>query len=361
MRTNSFPRHYNPATAGQWDYRPNHRQLFLDAVEWRKTHGIKAAATDKVKITLLGIDLQKDFCFPPVFDKGGKWIGGGALYVGGRSGTGAVDDSRRLAEFIYRNLGIITSIRRTFDTHFAFQIFSPSMWMKDDGITPADPFTEIPLDTILANKFQVNPAAAGLLAKGNLGWLRQQVTHYAKELEKAGKYKLYIWPEHCILGDEGHALVGTVQEASMFHAYVRSAQSESEVKGGHPLTENYSVLGPEVTTYFDGRPMAQKNARFVQALLESDYVIVGGQAASHCVAWSVNDLLSEIKVKAPAMAEKVYVLTDCMSAVTVPDGKGGFFADYTPEVEKAMAAWESEGMKLVKSTDPVDTWPGFNL
>jgi len=361
MKKNQLPNHYNPDTAGQWSYRPDQRQLFVDAAGWRKSQGIKAAATDKVKTALLLIDLQKDFCFPPVFDTKGKQIGGGNLYVGGRSGTGAIDDSRRVAEFIYRNMGVITSLQETFDTHFAFQIFSPSFWVKDDGITPADPYTTITAEDIAKSKFQPNPAVAGLLTNGNLGWLRQQVLHYAKELEKAKKYALYLWPEHCILGDEGHALVGTVHEARMFHAYVRCAQSDSEVKGGNPLTENYSIFGPEVLTRFDGQPMAQKNARLIKTLLEHDYVVIGGQAASHCVAWSVNDLLSEIKVKAPAMAEKVYILTDCMSAVAVPDGKGGFYADFTPEVEKTMKVWENEGMKLVKSTDSIDTWPGFNL
>ncbi len=35
------------------------------------------------------------------------------------------------------------------------------------------------------------------------------------------------------------------------------------------------------------------------------------------------DILSEIVATDRALAKKIYVLTDCMSAVTVPDGKGG--------------------------------------
>ncbi len=53
-------------------------------------------------VHLLLIDVQKDFCFPE-----------GSLYVAGRSGRGAIDDSRRIAEFVYRNLGAITDITTT--------------------------------------------------------------------------------------------------------------------------------------------------------------------------------------------------------------------------------------------------------
>jgi len=32
------------------------------------------------------------------------------LFVGGQSGSGAVDDNVRLCEFIYRNLGLVSAI-----------------------------------------------------------------------------------------------------------------------------------------------------------------------------------------------------------------------------------------------------------
>jgi nicotinamidase-related amidase len=147
----------------------------------------------------------------------------------------------------------------------------------------------------------------------------------------------------------------------MFHAYVRGIQAEAETKGGHPLTENYSVLGPEVTTYHTGAPMAQKNTRFISTLLASDYVVIAGQAGSHCVASSTDDLLTEINAHDPRLASKVYVLTDCMSAVTVPDGKGGFHADFTPQMEAAFVKWADAGMHLVRSTDPMASWPGMEI
>src|SRR5687767_4120336 len=84
------------------------------ALDWRKTHGIKAAATDKVRVALMGIDLQNTFCVP-----------NGELFVGGRSGNGAVEDSERICRFVYNNLAHITRIFLTMDTHKAMQIFHP--------------------------------------------------------------------------------------------------------------------------------------------------------------------------------------------------------------------------------------------
>jgi len=90
-------------------------------------------------------------------------------------------------------------------------------------------------------------------------------------------------------------------------------------------------------------------------------VIIAGQAASHCVKSTIDDLLDEIAAQDPALAKKVYLMTDCMSSVTVPDGKGGFVADFTAQADAALQKFAAAGMHLVKSTDPITTWPGVKL
>ena len=89
--------------------------------------------------------------------------------------------------------------------------------------------------------------------------------------------------------------------------------------------------------------------------------MIAGQAASHCVKSSIDDLLDEIVTNDPSLAEKVYIMTDCMSAVTVPDRNGGFAADFTEEAEKAQQRFADAGMHLVVSTDPIDSWPDIDL
>lgn len=338
------PSFYDPKNADRWSYSPDEQAIFTAASAHRKAHAIRPSASDEKNVHLLLIDVQKDFCFPQ-----------GSLFVGGRSGRGAMDDSRRIAELIYRRLPSLTQITTTMDTHFAYQIFFPSFWVDREG-EPLSAHREITVSEIDTGLVRPSPAVAKWLTGGNYPWLLKQVRHYAAELANAGKYKLYLWPPHCLLGGAGHALAGVVHEARLFHAFARGAQSHVEVKGGHPLTENYSVMQPEVLTRHDGRPLAQKNTQFLHTLLTADAVLIAGQAASHCVKSSIDDILTEVVATDRALAKKIYVLTDCMSSVTVPDGKGGYIADFTAAAEAALQKFADAGMNLVKSTDADPAW-----
>jgi nicotinamidase-related amidase len=342
-----LPSFYDPRNAERQEYAPDPLRLLSEAAGWRRAHGLRPAAADRRDLHLLLIDVQKDFCFP-----------GGSLYVAGRSGRGALDDNRRTAEFLYRNLDVLTNVTTTMDTHYAFQIFFPSFWVGRDG-APLAPHREITTDDIDRGEVRPDPAVAGWLCGGDYAWLLRQARFYCAELERAGKYRLYLWPPHCLLGSDGHALAGVLHEARLFHAFARSAQSWVEVKGGDALTEHYSALRPEVLLRHDGRPLAQRNGALVERLLSADAVIVAGQAASHCVKSTLEDLLEEIRARDPALARKVYVLADCMSAVTVPDGEGGLAADFTPQAEAALQRFADAGMHVVRSTEPLDEWPGL--
>lgn len=346
-----FPAFYDGKNAEKWEYSPDQSRLMVEADAWAKKHGIRPAGTDQKRVHLLLIDEQKDFCFPK-----------GSLYVGGRSGTGALEDSRRVTEFVHRNMGTISEITCTMDTHLPNQIFFPSFWQDKDGAM-LSPFRFVKTEEVKAGDVKPHPAMASIVCGGNYGWLMSYVKHYCETLEKSGKYTLYLWPLHCLLGSDGHVLVGVVHEARLFHAFVRKTGSVPQVKGDYFLTENYSVLSPEVQKAQDGRPVGQKNAKFIETLLKSDYVVIGGQASSHCVKSSIEDLLGEINAQDPKLCKKVYILKDCMSAVAVPDpsGKGKFFADFTPEAEKAIKLFEDAGMHVVESTTPIEDWDGISL
>jgi len=307
---------------------------------WAKQHQITPAAKDKKRICLMAIDVQNTFCIPNF-----------ELFVGGRSQMGAVEDNIRLCEFIYRNLGVITEIAPTMDTHTAMQIFHPVFWINDAGEHPTPIATIITLDDVKQGKWKVNPAVAYSLGKGNYMAIQRHALHYVQKLSDDGKYPLIIWCYHSMLGGIGHALVSAVEEAMFFHNMARHSQTNFEIKGGNPLTENYSVLRPEVMDGADGRAIAQKNTRFIQKLLEFDAVIIAGQAKSHCVAWTIDDLLSEILASDPKLAQKVYLLEDCTSPVVVPG-----IVDFTPQADAAFQRFANAGMHLVKSTDPINTW-----
>jgi len=48
-----------------------------------------------------------------------------------------------------------------------------------------------------------------------------------------------------------------------------------------------------------------------------------------------------------------------MSPVAVPDGSGGFLADFTREADAALARFAEAGMHVVRSTTPLGEWPGL--
>jgi nicotinamidase-related amidase len=342
------PEFYRTGHASSWSFGPDHSVLLEAAVGWRQQHGIAPALGDRPRIDLLLIDAQKDFCFPE-----------GTLFVGGRGGRGAIHDSDRTARFIYRNLGAITRVTCTLDTHTPHQIFSPSFWLQEDGAVPG-PNREVEAADILEGRLRPNPALAGWLAHGDYDWLLRQAAYYCEELERKGKYKLYLWPPHCLLGSAGYDLAGVIQEARMFHAYARETPAPIVAKGDTPLTEYYSVLGPEVTTTFDGRVLAERNEMFLSELLEADAVIIAGQAASHCVKSTVEDLLT---VVSEDLARKVYLMRDCMSAVAVPDPArpGSFLFDFTDQAEAALRRFREAGMHVVESTTPLAEWPDLPL
>lgn len=311
------------------------------ALKWAKDQGIKHFSTDKCRICLMPIDMQITFCLPS-----------GELFVAGRSGRGAVDDCIRISEFGYKYMHIISEWSPTLDTHLVYQIFHPLFWINDKGEHPIKNVTRISYDDVKKGAWKVNPAVAKVVANGDYAWLQQYILHYTHTLTNGGRYSLVIWTYHAMLGGVGHALVPIVDEASFFHSIARSNERSFEIKGGNPLTENYSVFKPEVLLAGDNQPIAQKNARFIEKLLKNDIVIIGGEAGDFCVAWSIDDLLTEIKAIDPKLAQKVYILEDAISPVVIP----GIY-DGTDAMKDALKRFKAAGMHLVKTTDQIETWP----
>ncbi len=332
---NEFPPHYNPANSRKADYQANPTQLQKAAEDWKKRFGLKPVASDQNQIVVLDIDDQGDFDFPS-----------GSLFVAGRSGTGAMDAMRRRVEFGYRYMANISEWIDTMDSHLPYQVFYGSAHMTRDGEL-VQPNTMISADEYKGGVYRPNPAMAAQIG-ADTNWLHRQWIHYCERLEESGKYKLFIWPYHCMIGSPGHRLAGLTEEFRLFHSFARGAANNPEIKGGNPLTEHYSIFAPEVTTTWDGKtiPGAQKNTRLINRLLRAHRVFIIGEAASHCVRTSIADLLTEIKAVDIKLAQKVVILRDCTAAVVIPN-----VVDFTDEAEKALQEFQDAGMNVVSSTD----------
>ena len=318
----SLPPHWNPDRV-QDVWRVDYERRAHEAEEWARQHGIAPARDDSRRICLLAVDVQNTFCTP-----------GFELFV-----PGAPGDSRRLCEFVYRNLGAITQIVPTLDTHHAVQIFHASWLVDAEGRHPA-PYTLVSAEDVEQGVWRAADPGA-----------QEQLLHYVRELERGGRYRLTVWPYHAMLGGIGHALVSAVEEAVFFHGLARKSPPAFQVKGDNPRTEHYSVLGPEVTRGPSGEAIGERNEALLEHLLGFDTVVIAGQAKSHCVAWTIDDLLAD----APALAERTYLLEDCTSPVVVPG-----VVDYTEEADAAFARFAAAGMHIVYSTDPIDTWFGLS-
>jgi nicotinamidase-related amidase len=334
------PPHFSRDAAARI-YRVPYEKLAVEARDWAKRYSVKPAADDTFRIALLAVDMQNTFCMP-----------GFELFVAGRSGRGAVEDSGRLCEFVYRNLSRITQIISTMDTHQAMQIFHAIYLVNDRGEHPS-PFTQVSAEDVEQGRWTLNPEVVSSL-NFDPETARQYLLHYVQTLRSTGKYDLSIWPYHSMLGGIGHALVPAFEEAVFFHTIARYSQADLRVKGNNPATEHYSVLGPEVTTDARGHEIARKDRDLIRKLLSFNAVIVAGQAKSHCVAWTIEDLLGAVREVDEGLTRRIYLLEDCTSSVVVQG-----IVDYTEQADAAFNRFAEAGMHIVRSTNPIASWPGI--
>jgi nicotinamidase-related amidase len=335
-----LPAHFDPERVSQV-WRVPYQIRALQASEWAERYAIQPAYRDEFRIVLLGIDIQNTFCIPEY-----------ELFVGGSSGRGAVDDNRRLVEFIYKNMHRITQIAVTMDTHQALQIFHPVFLVDKKGQHP-EPLTLISVQDVTQGKWKFNPKIAASLGIAPEDG-QKHLLHYTRELQSQSKFDLTIWPYHAILGGTGHALVSAFEEATFFHTLARNQQAEFILKGDNALTESYSAIGPEVLKDAKGRQIGEKSREIFGILSNCDALIIAGQAKSHCVSWTISDLLEDIRAHDPDLAQKVYLLEDCTSAVVVPG-----IVDYSDQADAEFERFAAAGMHRVVSSDPISKWPGM--
>ena len=90
----------------------------------------------------------------------------------------------------------------------------------------------------------------------------------------------------------------------------------------------------------------QRLPALVDHLLSFDAVVVAGEAKSHCVAWTVEDLIAEAAARDPRLVERIVLLDDCASPVVVPG-----VADFSDAAEAAYERFAAAGARRVLSTE----------
>ena len=236
---------------------------------------------------LLLIDPQNDFCD---IDNA---QGTAALPV-----PGALADLTRLAALIAQCSSAIHDITVTLDSHASVAIERPGFWLTGTGQAVA-PFTTITHAALASGQFK--PRQPLQMA---------HVLHYLQALESGGHYQLMVWPVHCVLGTWGHAMPAVVSNA-LFDWELQTQTPVCKVlKGMNPLTEQYSAIRAEVPL----DAATDTDHGLINRVLpeQGGYLLVAGQASSHCVRATMLDL---IPAMTPAQLKSTILLVDCMSPV----------------------------------------------
>eukprot|EP00747_Dinoflagellata_sp_TGD_P183818 gnl/TRDRNA2_/TRDRNA2_38971_c0_seq1.p1 gnl/TRDRNA2_/TRDRNA2_38971_c0~~gnl/TRDRNA2_/TRDRNA2_38971_c0_seq1.p1 ORF type:complete len:321 (+),score=58.02 gnl/TRDRNA2_/TRDRNA2_38971_c0_seq1:133-963(+) len=241
---------------------------------------------------LLIIDPQIDF-HPP----------NGALQV-----AGALEDTDRIIKLLRKYSSQIGRIVVTLDTHHKMHIANPGFWMGQDGKNPS-PFTIIEAQDIKAGKWKASQSEMN-------GWALE----YATKLEAAGRFKICVWPEHCLLGSAGHACHPPLAEELNKWAGDRNRTVTWLLKGQNNRTEMFSALKAEVEIPSD--PATQLNVDLIKKLAKNSKVLCCGQAKSHCVNYTVRDLVSGFP---KGRVADIVVLEDCASSVPGFEAAGEAF------------------------------------
>lgn len=274
-----------------------------DILPLAEGEGFTSAKRATKKVMFLGIDLQNDF------------MEGAPLGV-----DGSIQDMERTLTFLYNNAEKITNFSVTVDTHQPHQVFHPSYWIDDSGNHPA-PYTQITVQDYNEGKWR--PLFYPI-----------ETLNYLKDLETNNRQPLTIWPYHCINGTFGHSLEGQFSNMLYYLSVARKAPVVVINKGQDPKSEMYGAMRSESST-------GTFNIRFLDMLAKYDTIIIAGQAKSHCVLTTIEQII-EYFSNDPATLSKIYILEDCMSNIAgceaMSDAKYQEFRD-------------KYHLNLVKSTD----------
>ena len=261
-----------------------------------------------MKVQLLAIDCQNDFSNPK-----------GSLFV-----PGADQDMDRLSRFIGRLEKKLDKIHVTLDSHKVMQVFHSAFWVNSKNEHPT-PFTIISVDDVTKGVWQTT--IIGLRIRGQ---------EYVETLAARGRYPLIIWPYHTLIGSWGHALVPSVSDAIIQWEKNRKKMADYCVKGDFFMSEHYGALEAEVPA--PEEPNTMLNAGLVKTLQEADVLVIAGEALSHCVKATVEQVaqaFGEENIK------KFVLLEDCCSSVGGFDKLG---KDFVNDMVK-------RGMRVEKSTE----------
>lgn len=217
----------------------------------------------------------------------------------------------RFARSCHDHLDEITYMADTEDSHQEWHIAHPIMFRNRDGNAPK-PFSKI-LSVDIENGLWIPQLPIKGITEYMI-WYTQQLENPA---QGSRRFELTIWPPHGRVGTDEWVLFSAIQKLN--EAWERGAfrRVKHLTKGNEVLSEHYSGLKAEVILDGNNPLGIEDRSTFLEteipkALKRCRKVGIAGQAISHCVRFTVEDLIELFGAEA---LEKLFILIDCCGPV----------------------------------------------
>jgi nicotinamidase-related amidase len=105
-------------------------------------------------------------------------------------------------------------------------------------------------------------------------------------------------------------------------------------------------LKPEIMIVDE--PQGDFSRQFIRSIEQFDTLVIAGEAESHCVLETVEDLVEAFQGR-PDQLAKIQILTDCMSPVPHPQ------VDFHAIAQMRFKQFEGMGVRLTTSRQALET------
>jgi len=334
-----------------------------------------------------------------------------AFHPGGPLGVkGATEDSERIIGMLTANSG--AEVYVSLDSHTIQHIGHYDFWKKSNRLFGiGDSVKDLQGNPIVyedpGKLFIQPPGKEKVYIEAKKKELRKYAIEYVKKLwdnkdaMSLGKVPM-LWPTHCVIGDKtkGRAIYPPLFEA------LKKTNVKYYKKGENELAEMYSIFKSElqpkdIDNYFNGGELATSgnltgnvhpnqiikiqdgkkeegepylNTEFNEnpgslysELIKGEEpvdIYVCGEALSHCVNYSLRDLVEKLK-NDNQQHVKVHLVLNCSSTVVLKDIEKLFFENSVQLIDDILGKYKDycdivfwDGTALVPSRDIVEKTKG---
>lgn len=241
------------------------------------------------------------------------------FFPGGSCAIPAADNcALRIADVLSAHSSRVINVYVSLETHHRMHISNPHYWQSGET-------GEAPPSWLVINSADLENQI--WRPRQTEGAALQKAITYTEQLELDGKPALMLWPEHCLLGTKGGAVVKVVNDAVQDWAGTHpDTPIEYIIKGNNSTTEMHSVFEAEVPDPED--PSTCFNLTLLERLSAHDFVLVCGYSLSHSIDRTLRHLLPKLPAE---KRSRVVLLSDCCCSIPGHEAAGERLMQFAAE------------------------------